>query len=310
MVFHSYFQLLIFLRWNLTQRPPTSDPVRFVHFDGELLFYLYICSWGFGADSCLATIHYFPIIKGYKISSLQLVSRTGLIGTYVFRFLAPITVEYYIASACACLSQYVVVVYQNYCASNFKSNSNLASVELDWHFSFHFQILQNRVHVGFKPSINPGRPGGVSLSRFVKIWEIVQKEVEQAGLGRKTLGTNQMRKELDRLAEEIRLTVQKHIKCSDFKWTQEALLRLIHIEKWNVARRKPAKQGSDGKDDSTAPQTRRRSKPSRDQAGDAETLAPGRSPATSCRPISTSDDHERRLPKKHTNGREYMTTSN
>ena len=79
---------------------------------------------------------------------------------------------------------------------------------------------------------------GVSLSRFMKIREIVKKEVEEAGLGKKTLGTNQMRNELDILAEQIKLRVQKHIKCNNVKWTQEALLRLIHIEKKNVAQRK------------------------------------------------------------------------
>lgn len=67
---------------------------------------------------------------------------------------------------------------------------------------------------------------------------MVQEEVLQAGLGTRTLGANQMRKGLDILAEKIRVTVQKHLKCSDVKWTQVAFLRLVHIEKGNVARRK------------------------------------------------------------------------
>ena len=92
-------------------------------------------------------------------------------------------------------------------------------------------------------SIQAGRR--VSLARFMKIREIVQKEAEEAGLGKKTLETNQMRKELDTLAKQIRLRVQKHIKSNNVKWTQEALLRLIHIEKANVACRKSAKGNDD-----------------------------------------------------------------
>ncbi len=86
---------------------------------------------------------------------------------------------------------------------------------------------------------------GVSLERFSKIREIVQIEAEEAGLGKKTLGTNQMRKELDNLAEKIRERVKKHINNDDVTWTREALLRLIHIEKGNVARQKAVKGSSD-----------------------------------------------------------------
>lgn len=74
------------------------------------------------------------------------------------------------------------------------------------------------------------------MSRFGKIRHIVQEEVEQAGLERKTLETNQMRKDFDIVAEKIRLTVQEYVKCNNVKWTQEAFLRPIHIEKGNVAR--------------------------------------------------------------------------
>lgn len=135
---------------------------------------------------------------------------------------------------------------------------------------------------------------GVSLSRFSKIRHIVQDEVEQAGLGWKTLGTNQMRKE-----EKIRMTLQKHVKCNNAKWTQEAFLRLIHIEKGNVARRKSAKKHVDGKDDSTTMQTKQQAKPSRRRTRDAEMADPGRSPATSRAAISTTDGHEQKSPKKH-----------
>lgn len=41
---------------------------------------------------------------------------------------------------------------------------------------------------------------GVSLEGFVKIREIVQKEAEETGLGKKTSGPNQTRKELDNRA--------------------------------------------------------------------------------------------------------------
>lgn len=39
------------------------------------------------------------------------------------------------------------------------------------------------------------------------------------GLRRKILGKNQIKKELDRLVEQIRLKMQKYIKYSNIKWT-------------------------------------------------------------------------------------------
>ena len=85
----------------------------------------------------------------------------------------------------------------------------------------------------------------VSLARFMKIRKIVQKKAEELGFRKKTLGTNQMRKKLDILTKQIRLRVQKHIKSNNVKWTQETLLRLIHIEKRNAACRKTAKENDD-----------------------------------------------------------------
>ncbi len=64
----------------------------------------------------------------------------------------------------------------------------------------------------------------VSLKRFSKIWEIVQTEAEEASLGKKTLGTNQMRKESDYLAEKIRERVKKHINNNNVTLIREALL--------------------------------------------------------------------------------------
>ena len=58
---------------------------------------------------------------------------------------------------------------------------------------------------------------GVSLARFMKIREIVQTEADEASWGKKILGTNQIRKKLDILAEQIRLRVQKHIKSNNIK---------------------------------------------------------------------------------------------
>lgn len=51
----------------------------------------------------------------------------------------------------------------------------------------------------------------------MKIQEIVQNKAEKAALKRKTLRTNQIKKEFDRLAEQINLRIQKHIKYSDVK---------------------------------------------------------------------------------------------
>lgn len=85
----------------------------------------------------------------------------------------------------------------------------------------------------------------VSLERFLKIREIIQTEAEKAGLGNKTLETNPMRKELDNLVEKIKKKVKKHINSNDMTWTREVLLRLIHIKKRNVARRKLVKKNGD-----------------------------------------------------------------
>lgn len=57
----------------------------------------------------------------------------------------------------------------------------------------------------------------VSLSKFMKIQKRVQKKVEEMGLRKKILGTNLIKKELDKLAKQIRLKVQKHIKCNNIK---------------------------------------------------------------------------------------------
>ncbi len=81
--------------------------------------------------------------------------------------------------------------------------------------------------------------------RFSKIREIVQKQAEEACLGKKTLETNQMRKELDNLAEKIRERVKKHINNDNVIWARKALLRLIHIENRNVARQKLVKGSGD-----------------------------------------------------------------
>ena len=51
----------------------------------------------------------------------------------------------------------------------------------------------------------------VSLEKFSKIWEIVQTEAEEVGLGKKMLETSQMRKKLDNLAKKTRKRVKKHI---------------------------------------------------------------------------------------------------
>lgn len=43
------------------------------------------------------------------------------------------------------------------------------------------------------------------------------KKVEEAGLGKKTLETNQMKKDLNKLAKQIKLRVEKYIKYRDIK---------------------------------------------------------------------------------------------
>lgn len=78
---------------------------------------------------------------------------------------------------------------------------------------------------------------GVSDSEFDKIRQTVQEEVQREGLGTKSLGTNRMRKILYELVEKIRTKAEQHITSTDRTRVEEALLRLIHVEKSNIARR-------------------------------------------------------------------------
>lgn len=76
---------------------------------------------------------------------------------------------------------------------------------------------------------------GVSESVFTRIRQTVQEEVQRERLDAKFLGTNQMRKNLDELVERIRTKVEQHITSTDRNRVGAALLRLIHVEKSNIA---------------------------------------------------------------------------
>lgn len=76
---------------------------------------------------------------------------------------------------------------------------------------------------------------GASESGFATIRQTVQDEVQRERLDEKFLGTHQMRKSLDELVERIRTKVEQHITSNDRSRVGEALLRLIHIEKSNIA---------------------------------------------------------------------------
>ena len=86
---------------------------------------------------------------------------------------------------------------------------------------------------------------GIFLERFSKIREIVQIEAKDAGLGKKTLKTNQMKKELNNLTEKIKERIKKYINNDDVTYTREVLLKLICIEKRNVVRSKSVKGRGD-----------------------------------------------------------------
>lgn len=73
----------------------------------------------------------------------------------------------------------------------------------------------------------------VSNSRFQKIRETIQDEVQRAGQEKKPLGTFQM----NELVEKIRTKVRQHIKSTDRKWVGAAILRLVRIESANITRR-------------------------------------------------------------------------
>lgn len=76
---------------------------------------------------------------------------------------------------------------------------------------------------------------GVSESGFARVRQTVQDEVQRERLDEKFLGTHQMRKSLDELVERIRTKIEQHITSTDRNRVGEALLRLIHIEKSNIA---------------------------------------------------------------------------
>lgn len=67
-------------------------------------------------------------------------------------------------------------------------------------FVFLFLILQNYIYIKLKLSINLDWPRDV-LFEFIKIWEIVKNKTKKAGLRKRILRINQMRKKLHRLAE-------------------------------------------------------------------------------------------------------------
>lgn len=94
--------------------------------------------------------------------------------------------------------------------------------------------------------------------------------------------------------------MQKYIKCSNVKWTQEALLRLIHIKKRNVAQQKSAKRNND----------RWHFIPLRNLIGDAKVVTLKKGSAISGRPDLTINDQKRRSPKKDAAGKKYINTNN
>ena len=71
----------------------------------------------------------------------------------------------------------------------------------------------------------------MSLEKFLKIKKIVQIEAEKTSLGKKTLETNQMRKEFNNLTKKIKERIEKYINKYNLTWTRIALLRLIYIKK-------------------------------------------------------------------------------
>lgn len=56
-----------------------------------------------------------------------------------------------------------------------------------------------------------------------------------------------MRKKLDNLVKKIKNSVKKYINSNNVIWTKEAMLKLIYIEKRNVAKQKSVKENGDRK---------------------------------------------------------------
>lgn len=109
-----------------------------------------------------------------------------------------------------------------------------------------------------------------------------------------------MRKKLDRLVGQIKLRVQKHIKCNNIKWIQKALLQLLYIEKENIARQKLAKRSDN----------RQQLMLLRNQTNNAKVVTLRGNPVTNDRSGSIIDNKKRRSLEKDVNGRKNMNKSN
>lgn len=77
---------------------------------------------------------------------------------------------------------------------------------------------------------------GLSTSRFGKLRRAVREEVEREGLATKTLATNSMRLSLQELVGRMIARFDRILPADNDDFNKEAILKLVHIEKANVAR--------------------------------------------------------------------------
>lgn len=77
---------------------------------------------------------------------------------------------------------------------------------------------------------------GLSTSRFGKLRHAIREEVEREGLATKTLATNSMRLSLRELVERMIAQFDRKLSVDNDAFNKEAILKLVHIEKANVAR--------------------------------------------------------------------------
>ena len=77
---------------------------------------------------------------------------------------------------------------------------------------------------------------GLSTSRFGKLRRAVREEVEREGLATKTLATNSMRLSLQELVGRMIAKFDRILPADNDDFNKEAILKLVHIEKANVAR--------------------------------------------------------------------------
>ena len=111
---------------------------------------------------------------------------------------------------------------------------------------------------------------GLSGHRFAQLRKDDRQEVERQGLITTTLATNDIRRNVQTLVDTIISRFQKRIFSTNAKFVQNAVFRLIHLEKANLVRHRGAKRSIDVSHKNTTAKLKR----SKSEAEPAEEVRP------------------------------------